>query len=85
MRRSCCVNAPDAKTILFAIDQMEKLGITVVSVTDNGKASHWHPDAGAFEVVDNSETKDRFHVFGLADNDEQIRQLSLDFQTEPQV
>jgi hypothetical protein len=71
MRRSCCVRVSDVKTLLFAMNQMERLGINVISVTDN-----WSP---------NAETNDRFHLFGWADNDEQIHKLCLDFSTDPQV
>ena len=82
MRKSCVVSAADHASVLQAIDAMTQLGIQVVSITERD------PVPFRLEMSNDWNDKrnnDRFHVFGLAESEDQIYKLSLDFSVDPQL
>jgi len=74
MRKSCVAICANHLTVLKAMDAMTKLGIAVVSTTDSG-----------YPFTSLTPREDRFLVFGLAESEDQIYKLSLDFSVDPQL
>lgn len=85
MKKACVASCADHLSVVKAMDAMIQLGIQVVSITEREPVPFSPALLGMSNDWNDKRNDDRFHVFGLAEGEDQIYKLSLDFSVDPQL